>query len=296
MSPASLEDVLPDPRAARRAFDRAAETFDAASVVHDEARDRLVGRLELMRLSPAVIVDLGSGLGAGARQLRARFPDARLLAVDWSLPMLAAGRARGTPAAPIAGAAERLPLKNGQVDLIFANMLLPWSRPERLFREAARTLTQGGLLLFSTLGPDTLEQLRRAWAAVDDRVHVHAFVDMHDLGDLAVASGLAEPVVDVDRMELRYRDVHSVIRDLRSCGAVNVAAGRRRALTGRARWAGFERALESGRHAGRFPVTVELILGHAWGSGRAPLARRGRAPGEVGVAPEDIGIMRRRPR
>src|SRR5690606_204638 len=127
-----------------------------------------------------------------------------------------------------------------------------------VFREAARTMTSGGLFLFATLGPDTLEQLRRAWAAVDDRVHVHALFDMHDLGDLAVSAGLAEPVVDVDRMELTYRDVDSMISDLRACGAVNVAAGRRRELTGPSRFRRFVAALEAQRRDGRIPVTIEL--------------------------------------
>ena len=291
MARRGAEAALPEARAARRAFDRAATTFPAASVVHDEARERLLGRLDFVRLEPAVVVDLGCGLGDGARRLKSRYASARVLALDISPPMLQV--ARNVPGAvPIAGDAERLPLGNGAVDLIFANMLLPWSRPDRVFREAARTLANGGLLLFATLGPDTLEQLRRAWAAADDGVHVHAFFDMHDLGDLAVGSGLAEPVVDVDRMELRYKDVDSVIRDLRSCGGVNVAAGRTRGLTGRRRWAAFEQALLGGTREGRFPVTIELILGHAWGTDRA---RRNRspAPGEASVAVEDIGIMRR---
>src|SRR5690606_7409393 len=178
------------------------------SVVHDEARVRLLERLDFVRIDPATIIDLGAGPGQGARALRARYPRARVIALDSSFAMLAA--ARSSPEIPgIVADAGQLPIRNGAADLIFANMLLPWSRPDRVFREAARTLASGGPFLFATLGPDTLSELRRAWAAVDEHVHVHAFLDMHDLGDLAVASGLAEPVVDVDRMELTYRDVDS---------------------------------------------------------------------------------------
>lgn len=299
MDRVGAEQALPDPRAARRAFDRAARTFANASVVHDEARHRLLERLDYVRLYPRLAVDLGCGPGAGARALAARYPNARVLAVDTSLPMLravAAAATEGTAAAPriaaVAADAHRLPLPNGTVHLTFANMLLPWGRPERVFAEAARVLTDGGLLLFSTLGPDTLEQVRRAWLGTDDRIHVHASFDMHDLGDLAVAAGLAEPVVDVDRMELTYMDVASLVRDLRDCGASNVAAGRRRTLTGARRWARFASALEAGRRDdGRFPVTVELILGAAWGRGRAPGARRDPS-GDVSVAIEDIGFAR----
>lgn len=287
MSDASI--ALPETRAVRRVFDRAAATFASASVVHDEARERLLGRLDWMRLDPAVVADVGAGLGGGARGLAARYPQARVLMIDSSTAMLRAAASAGGGAA-VAADAERLPVNNGALDLIFANMLLPWSRPDRVFGEAARTLTGGGPMLFATLGPDTLEQLRRAWAAVDDSVHVHAFFDMHDLGDLAVAAGLSEPVVDVDRLELSYRDVDSMIRDLRASGAVNVAAGRRRGLTGRRRWSAFERHLTSGRRRERFSVTIELILGHAWGTGRP--RSRSIGPGEAAVPVEDIGRRR----
>ncbi len=284
--------ALPEPSASRRAFDRAASTFAAASIVHDEARQRLLERLDFMKLDPALVVDVGAGGGAGAAALRDRYPQARVLALDSSLAMAHTAAAQHHGFAIIGGDAERLPLKDGQVDVVFANMLLPWSRPEGVFREAARTMTSGGVFLFATLGPDTLEQLRRAWAAVDDRVHVHAFYDMHDLGDLAVAAGLAEPVVDVDRLELTYRDVDSVIRDLRACGAVNLAVGRRRSLTGPARWGRFVEALERGRRQGRIPMTIELILGHAWAAAESRRALRTR-PDEAAVAVADIGFRRR---
>jgi malonyl-CoA O-methyltransferase len=276
--------ALPDPLAARRAFDAAAPAFDSACVVYDEARLRLLERLDLLRLEPSVIVDAGSATGRGAAALAERYPASRVLAVDASLRMLGAGRARAPLA--VAGDAQRLPLAAGSAQLLFANLVLPWCRPEYLFAEAARVLAEGGLALFSTLGPDTLEQVRRAWAAVDDQVHVHALFDMHDLGDLAAVAGLAEPVIDADRLELTYRDAASMIADLRSCGAVNVAAGRRRGLTGPRRWQAFERALLAGRRHGRFGVTVELILGQAWGTAslrRGPSRGRGAGPA---AAPE----------
>jgi malonyl-CoA O-methyltransferase len=295
MSRPRAEFALPDARAARRVFNRAAGGFDAASVVHDLTRDRLLERLDFVRLAPSTVIDVGCATGRGGLRLAARYPDARILAVDTSLPMLRAARSRCADVAavrPVGGDAEKLPIDDGAIDLIFANMLLPWTRPRQVFLEAARVLSKGGLLLFATLGPDSLEQVRRAWAAVDDGVHVHASFDMHDLGDLAVASGLAEPVVDVDRIALTYKDVDSMVRDLRSWGATNVAAGRRRALTGRRRWEGFTRALDASRRGDRITVTMELILGQAWGTGRAPLRSAGTTR-EASVAVADIGIIKR---
>jgi len=281
----SLDDALPETRAARRAFDRAHE-FESACFIHDEARSRLIARLDLVRLVPTVAVDLGCATGRGAAALAARYPAARVLGVDSSLGMLrAAAAGAGESVRVVGGDAAALPLRGGSVELVLANLVLPWCRPERLFAEAARVLTDGGALLFATLGPDSLQEVRAAFAAVDDRIHVHAAFDMHDLGDLALAAGLAEPVLDVDRIEVTYADVAGLVRDLRAVGAVNVAGGRRRSLTGRRRWGRFVERLPVGPD-GRFAVTVELILGQAWG--RGPVARPQAGSSEIRVPIERI--------
>ena len=279
MPPARAEFALPAKRASRAAFDRAAASFARASVVHDWARQRLLERLDLVRIAPEVVVDLGCATGAGALALARRYPGARVLALDTSLAMLAAAEARLAGEARtrvLAGDAERLPLADGAVELVFANLVLPWCRPEPLFGEAARVLSPGGLCTFATLGPDTLQEVRRAWAAVDDRIHVHGAFDMHDLGDLASAAGLSEPVIDVDRIALTYTDVRALVRDLRACGAVNTAAGRRTSLTGPGRWRRFADMLHARKRGDRFEVTVELIFGQAWGAAaRRPVPARG---------------------
>jgi malonyl-CoA O-methyltransferase len=262
----SLDDALPEKRAARRAFDRA-RGFDTACFIHDEARARLLERLDLVRLDPQTIVDLGCATGRGASALAARYTKAQVVAIDSSSAMLRA--AHGNVASTVAvlgGDAERLPLAASCADLVLANLVLPWCRPDRVFAELARVLTNGGALLFATLGPDSLQEVRAAFAPVDSRIHVHAAFDMHDLGDLALAGGLAEPVLDVDRLEVTYPDVATLVRDLRAVGGINVAGGRRRGLTGRTRWAAFEAALSPPPGA-RLAVTVELILGQAWGRG-----------------------------
>ncbi len=284
----SLDDALPEKRAARRAFDRARE-FDSACFIHDEARARLDGRLDLMRLTPNVAVDLGCATGRGAAGLAKRYSRAHVLAVDSSLAMLRAAAASAMPSvSALGGDAEALPLRAGCAELVLANLVLPWCRPDRLFAEAARVLADGGALLFATLGPDSLQELRAAFAAVDDKIHVHAAFDLHDLGDLAMASGLAEPVLDVDRIEVTYAEVAGLVRDLRAVGAMNVAGARRRTLTGRRRWGRFVERLPRGAD-GRLAVTVELILGQAWGRGVAALPRSG--PHEIRVPV--TGIKRR---
>jgi malonyl-CoA O-methyltransferase len=249
----------------------------------------MLERLVLLRAEPKLVVDLGCATGRGANALALRYPRARVLAVDSSRTMLraAAGSATGSVAV-LGGDAERLPLKAQSVDLVFANLVLPWCRPDVVFAEVARVLTEGGAVSFATVGPDSLKEVREAFAAVDDRIHVHAAFDMHDLGDFALAAGLAEPVVDVDRVEVTYADATALVRDLRATGGVNVALGRRRVLTGRKRWQAFERRL--GPPAGeRLSVTVELIFGQAFGRGPSR-PRRPAEPTEVRIP---VGRLKR---
>src|SRR5438046_4212119 len=230
-----IEQALPDKRATRRAFDRAGD-FDSACFIHDTARERLLERLELVNFAPRAIVDLGCATGRGATALAARYVGARVLAVDASTGLLRATVAHGGGVAAIGGVAERLPLRSHCIELLFANLVLPWCRPDTVFAEAARVLAPGGVLLFATLGPDSLAEIRRALAAADNGTHVHAAFDMHDLGDLAMRGGLAEPVLDVDRLTVTYAEPAALWRDLKAVAAGNVAGGRRRELTGRGRW------------------------------------------------------------
>ena len=264
------EDALPASRQIRKTFDKASKSFATASIVHTEARERLLERLDFVKLVPRTMLDLGCGPAAGAASLAQRYPDARVLAMDSSRSMLqiASGIcATERRVSTLAGDAERLPLRPHCIELLLANMLLPWCRPDAVFAEAARVLNQHGLLMFATLGPDSLQEIRRAWVGVDEFIHVHGFFDMHDLGDLAVSVGLKEPVMDVDRIELTYPSVRAIVADLRACGGSNIARGRRRSLTGRHSWQRFEQSLSAGECDGRISITVELILGQAWGAG-----------------------------
>ncbi|HEX9877628.1 MAG TPA: methyltransferase domain-containing protein [Gammaproteobacteria bacterium] len=261
---------FPQRNLARRRFDRTAASFDGAAVVHREAGRRLLERLELFSLQPKTILDVGAATGALSVELAGRFPSATVIALDTSLVMLREAHCR-TQATPriirVGGDAHQLPLHGRSVDLILANLTLPWCLPEIAFGELARVLAADGLTLFTTVGPDTLMELRRAWAAVDRDVHVHGFVDMHDLGDLALRAGLSEPVMDVDRIELHYAGLTELLRDLRGSGSSNAALGRRRSLTSRARAQAFRDALRALHRGGRLAVTVELIFGQAWGRG-----------------------------
>lgn len=278
---------LPRQAVAVRRFDRAAASFDAADGLLAEARSRLLERLDLFGLAPAAIVDLGAATGAAGAALAARFPRARIVAADLSAAMLRRARA-SRPIEPEAAYlrcdAHALPLREGSIDLVFANLLLPWTLPDRVFAECARVLKAGGLALFTTLGPDTLLELRRAWAAVDDRIHVHGFVDMHDVGDLAARAGLSEPVIDVDRLTVSYPSLGALVAELRASGMTNSALGGPEGLTTPARWRAFEAAFRDQAGSARPAVTVELVFAQAWGTGGG----RPAADGVVRIGAEEL--------
>jgi malonyl-CoA O-methyltransferase len=274
----------------RRSFARAAADYDSVAVLQHEIGRRMIERLDVMRLSPRVILDLGCGTGQATEGLMRRFPNARVVALDFALPMLARARRRGRwlrrPACLCADL-DSLPLATASVDLVFANASLQWSaNPLDAFRDIARVLRPEGLLLFATFGPDTLRELREAWQAVDSSPRVNSFIDLHDYGDMLGAAGLADPVVDIERMTLTYPDVSQLLREIKLLGATNADVQRERGLLGRARFARVKAAYERFRQPdGRYPASYEVVHGHAW----APLQRR--VDGETLVS---VDVLKRR--
>ena len=266
----------------RRAFDRAAASYDAHAVLQREVCDRLLERLGYMSLQPGRVLDVGTGTGYGLAHLRARFVEAELCALDIAPAMLEAARARlpqpnWTQRAlsrvfPIGGQQhivcadmDRLPLASGSMNLVWSSLALQWAHDlESTFRGLHRVLAPGGLLIFATFGPDTLKELRAAFAAIDDAPHVNRFIDLHDIGDMLIHAGFSSPVMEMEMLTLTYADLKSLMRDLKGIGAHNAAAARRRGLLGKSAWTRLEQAYEVFRLGGRLPATFEVIYGHAW--------------------------------
>ena len=280
---------------------RHAAAYDGAAALFREVERRMLERLEVVRLEPEVVVDAGCGSGHALPGLEARFPQAQIVALDHSLPLLArAVPARGTlpqwlqrilssrRVAPVAGDFGRLPFRDASVGCIWSNLALHWSNdlPAALV-EWSRVLRTGGLAQFSALGPDTLHQLRGAWGRGEAR-RVHRFTDMHDIGDMLVAAGFADPVMDMETITLTYRKLGDLVADLRATGSTNARGDRMRGLTGKNRWRAMSDAYEALRRDGVLPATFEIIYGHAW----KPPGRAGK-DGVAVVRVEDIG--RRRP-
>lgn len=284
--PPELAAYTLDPAGIRRSFARAAPCYDAAAVLHAEVRNDLLSRLELTAVEPRVVLDAGAGTCHASRALKRRYPGALVIALDSSTAMLrrASRRQFWLRFARVCADAENVPLPDGSVDLVLSNLMLHWCSPDGVFAEFRRILAPHGLLTFTTFGPDTLRELRAAWAEVDGSSHVNQFIDMHDLGDALVRGGFAAPVLDVERYTLSYLDVWAIAADLKSTGAHNVTHGRPRGLTGRGKFAALQAAYEMFRQDGRLPATYEVVFGQAWVP-QAP-ARRGRDDSAVSL--EDL--------
>jgi malonyl-CoA O-methyltransferase len=284
-----------DVRRVRDSFSQAAATYDAAAVLQSTVRDELLRRLDVLRMEPKVVVDLGAGTGQASIALKRRYPGSRVVAMDIAHGMLLQARKRQTLLRRfdrVVADAAALPLGNASVDMLFSSLMLQWCNdPDRVLRECRRVLRPGGVLHFTTLGPDTLVELRQAWRAADPgHAHVNRFIDMHDLGDALVRAGFAEPVLDVERYTLTYDDARGLMRDLKAIGAHNSTAGRARGLTGKSALARMLAAYEGFRREGKLPATYEVVFAQAWYP-TGPIRTKGQPRAET-VVP--ISQIRRR--
>jgi malonyl-CoA O-methyltransferase len=252
-----------DVRAARRRFDRAASTYAQASRLEAEVGARMLERLDYLRIEPRRILDAGSGPSRETRALADRYRKSDIVALDFSLPMLRSGDPRlgfFRKKKLLCGDLARLPLATGSIDFLWSNMALHWAGdPLAAIKEFGRVLPPGGLLMFSTLGPDTLKELRVAAGAA----RVHRFIDMHDLGDMLVEAGFTAPVMDMEVLTLRYDDAAVLLGDLRGGGQTSARTDRSRGLAGRGFQQRLQKALEIDAHVA-FAATYEVVYGHGW--------------------------------
>lgn len=255
--------------AIRRAFDKAAASYDDYAVLQRTVADHLLETLDIFTLKPQNVLDLGTGTGYCAAPLNRAFPKSRLVLSDISPCMLGVAKSKSrwrfkTPRY-VCGDLNKLPFADNSFDLIFSSLAFQWCQDlDSLFDSCKRMLNPDGLLLFSSLGPDTLKELRQAFAGADANPHVHEFLDMHDVGDALVRAGFAAPVLQTERITMTYTSMKEIMRDLRGIGAVNQSSGRRRSLSSRKLFREAEQQYETFRSNGMLPATYEVVYAHAF--------------------------------
>ena len=269
-----MNEFVIDKKMMRRSFSRAAAGYDATAVLQREVCARMLERLDYIKMKPARLLDAGSGTGWGGRQLAAKYPDAQIIALDIAIGMLQTAQSRsgwwkklfgGRRQMAVCGDVEALPLAPNSIEMVWSNLAVQWCNDlPATFVELHRVLKVEGLLMFSTLGPDTLKELRLAFNGVDGHNHLNRFADMHDVGDMLVQAGFSEPVMDMEYMTLTYDDVRGVLQDLRGIGAHNATQGRGQGLMGKNAFARLLENYEKLRREGKLPATYEIVYGHAW--------------------------------
>jgi malonyl-CoA O-methyltransferase len=250
-----------------KAFAAAAASYDSAAVLAREVGVRMAERLDCVKLAPHRFADIGCATGDGVRALMQRYPDALPLAVDYARPMLAEVKNRSGWWERVRGKAPRcvnadvraLPFVANSLDLVWSNLMLHWLPDPRLaFAELHRVLVEGGLLHFALLGPDTLKELRAATAKVGAGWTAPNFLDMHDIGDMLMAAGFGDPVMEMEMLTLTYRTPRAFLADQRRLGV-------RDGLLGRQPWRDWRKIFAAWeRLEGLLPARFEIVYGHAW--------------------------------
>ncbi len=282
-----------DKRRVAESFDRAAQSYDRHDFLQREVAARALERLDYVALQPSTILDIGSGTGRCARALATRYKRARVVQCDLAPAMLHQARKQERRLFSrqrfVAADIEHLPFREGAFQLVFSSLALQWC-PDLLgaFSQVRRSLQTAGLFMFTTLGPDTLRELRKAWSTISSAPHVNQFLDMHDIGDTLGRAGFGDPVMETEYLSVPYEDVMTLMRDLKGIGASNSNNERARGMYGRRTLVALQAAYEFERQAdGKLPATYEVVYGHAWA-----VEGRRRQPQDVHTFP--LTKLRRR--
>ncbi|MDG2376217.1 MAG: methyltransferase domain-containing protein [Woeseiaceae bacterium] len=272
----SVDDV-------RQRFDAAAASFDDADYVHRNTCDGLLDRLEPVAINRGVILDLGAASGAGSKRLARSFPGSRVIGIDISGRMLARAKKKQrffSQVRQVQADAMRLPMPSQSVDLAFANLVLPWVADiDGCFAEMNRVLNKNAVFAFASLGPDSMREFRETVQSLDVAMEICTFPDMHNIGDALMHAGLRDPVLDVDRLQITWSSFDTLLADLAACGAI-----RRPQSEEGAPFRSLAPVFPGRDASGHIAIELELVFGHAWGSGPQSDA------GEFRIDPSAIGL------
>ncbi len=255
-----------------QSFSKAAATYDDAAFVQKEIGNRLLERLDLLKTPPSTILDVGAGTGYITRLLQQKFIKSKIIGLDLAQGMTTFAKSKQpwhlwkNKPFYVCGDTETLPFANNSFDLIYSNFTLQWCfNLQQVFSEFKRVLKPNGMIFFTTLGPQTLIELRNSWRKVSEFTHVNDFTDMHDIGDILLNAQFSDPVMDMEMITATYPSVKQILSDLKATGARNMNAGRANGFSGKTLFKKMIQAYDTFKLAdGTYPVSYEVLYGHAW--------------------------------
>ena len=254
--------VKPDKKQMLRSFNASAASYDQVAVVQRAVLKKLLSKLNSKNLNPSLVLDLGAGTGAAV--LSDEFKTAHIIEMDIAINMLKYSQQQNrADQSYLCADAERIPLADQSVDIVFSSLMLQWCDIKTAFAEIKRILRPGGLFTFSSLGPQTLKELRQSWAAVDEHTHVNHFSCHEEIEKSLLTTGFEDVFLEQEGFRLFFNDALSVMRDLKQLGAHNVNTGRCKGLTGKQRLQKMIAAYEQYRHNDKLPVTYDVIFASA---------------------------------
>ena len=259
----------------RKSFNRAATTYDTCSTLQDTISDNLIERLKTIKFEPLDILDLGCGTGTNGLNLRKKYKKSRIINYDFSENMLKEAcikqklfildKINPSPYSYICADIEAIPLEENSLDLVWSSSTLQWCNElDLVFNQVKKILKPGGLFIFSTFGPNTLNELREITENLFNEKKTSTFIDMHNLGNLLMDSGFSDSILDTENFTVTYNEVERLFKDIKSIGATNGNISKNRGLSGRSFTKKIIQKYENYRTNNLLPASYEVIYGHAW--------------------------------
>ncbi len=252
-------------------FDEIASVYEQHASIQQEVANRLIERLDFIPFEANIILDAGCGAGYSLKKLSEHYPKSKITGIDLSDEMLKLAKKQG-------GWFTKQKLSNQDmchtliedksIDFIFSNLALPWVTDiDACFSEWQRILKPGGLLLFSTFGPDTLKEIKQSWGSIDPKHKMMNFIDMHNVGDALISSGLAEAVMDAEKIVTSYASVKILFEELRANGNFSFLSENYKLKPESKLLDDLQKLIgESNPTHNDVEISWEVVYGHAWGT------------------------------
>ena len=242
----------------KRSFAKASDSYDALAGLQREIGLALLKRHNITELS-GVILDLGCGTGFLTRELKQFSGDKTIIAMDIAIPMLQEARSKCDVMFSCVDI-ESLPVQDNSIDWIFSNLAFQWCTDlVGVFENFKRVLKPGGRLIFSSFGPQTLCELKWAWAKVDNYSHVNNFFSVQQLCEFMQQAGIQDIQIENSQHRSEYLNVMALMEELKGIGAHNVTVNRKKGFTTKTQWKNMNVAYESLVENGCLPATFDVI-------------------------------------